>query len=63
MKASGLRQIRLHDCRHTAATHMLRMGVPVNVVAAILGIDGAVVLRTYAHEVEGQKGDAVAGRR
>lgn len=59
---SGLPSIRLHDCRHTAATHMLRRGTPVNVVAAIVGIDPAVVLKTYAHEIEGQTAEAVTGQ-
>jgi integrase len=30
---AGLRRIRLHDCRHTAASLMLAEGVPVKVVA------------------------------
>ena len=59
---SGLPPIRLHDCRHTAATHMLRRGTPVNVVAAILGVDPAVLVRTYAHEIEGQTTEAVTGQ-
>jgi integrase len=28
--AAGVRRIRLHDCRHTAATLMLEEGVPLN---------------------------------
>jgi integrase len=49
--AAGLPRIRLHDTRHTAATLMLSGGTPVPVVAAILGDDPAVVLRTYAHAI------------
>ncbi len=60
--ASGLLPIRLHDCRHTAASHMLRRGTPVNVVASILGVDPAVLVRTYAHEIEGQTVEAVTGQ-
>jgi integrase len=52
-KAAGLRRIRLHDCRHAAATHMLMDGVPVNVVAAILGDDPTTVLRVYGHVMPG----------
>ncbi len=42
--------IRLHDLRHTHATLLLRVGVPVHVVAARLGhADPAITLRVYAH--------------
>ena len=35
--AAGVRPIRLHDARHTAATIMLRAKVPVKVVSERLG--------------------------
>jgi integrase len=38
-----------HVLRHTAATHMVRNGVPLAHVAAILGNTVAVVEKTYAH--------------
>jgi len=42
--------IRLHDARHTAATIMLRSGVPVKVVTQRLGhADVAVTMRVYQH--------------
>lgn len=34
---SGLPRIRLHDCRHTAATALLEMGLPLKVVTERLG--------------------------
>lgn len=37
----------VHECRHSAATILLRLGTPEHVVAAILG--QAVLVRTYAH--------------
>jgi integrase len=41
---------RLHDLRHSHATHLLTRGVPVHVVAARLGHSSPVVtLNTYAH--------------
>lgn len=53
IKAAGLRRIRLHDCRHTAATLMLADGVPVKTVADLLGHDPRITLATYAHTVPG----------
>jgi integrase len=47
---AGLARIRLHDARHTAATMLLRAGVPVKVVAQRLGhADVAVTMRIYQH--------------
>jgi hypothetical protein len=41
---------RLHDVRHTAATHLLTRGVPVHIVSARLGHSTPVVtLNVYAH--------------
>jgi integrase len=60
VKASGLRRIRLHDTRHSAATAMLTAGTPVHVVAAILGHDPAETLRTYAKVIPGSGGQAGA---
>lgn len=47
-KDAGLRSIRTHDTRHTAASLMLAAGVPVKVVADLLGHDPKVTLATYA---------------
>jgi integrase len=47
---AGVPAIRLHDARHTAATIMLRSGVPVKVVTQRLGhADVAVTMRIYQH--------------
>ena len=47
---AGLPPIRLHDARHTAATVMLRAGVPAKVVSQRLGhADVAVTMRVYQH--------------
>ena len=49
-KAAGIRPGRLHDVRHTHATHLLTRGVPVHVVAARLGHASPVTtMRVYAH--------------
>ena len=47
---AGVPVIRLHDARHTAATVLLRAGVPVKVVSQRLGhADVAVTMRIYQH--------------
>jgi integrase len=49
-KAAGIRQGRLHDLRHSHATHLLTRGVPVHVVAARLGHSSpTITLGIYAH--------------
>ena len=49
-KRAGLDDVRLHDLRHTAATHMLLDGVPVHAVAHRLGHSTPVItMTTYAH--------------
>jgi integrase len=48
--AAGLRHIKLHAARHTAATLMHLSGVPVAVIAAWIGhSDPSLTLRLYAH--------------
>jgi integrase len=47
---AGLPNIRFHDLRHTAATHLLSRGVHPKVVSEMLGhADIAITLRVYAH--------------
>lgn len=44
--------LRLHDCRHFAATAMIADGTDVRTVAGLLGhADPSLTLRTYAHVV------------
>ena len=52
-RIAGLPEIRLHDCRHTAASLMLAHGIPPVQVAQILGQSVAVLLDTYAHFIPG----------
>lgn len=48
--AAGLPKIRLHDLRHTAASLMLRAGVPVKQISERLGhANVRITLDTYAH--------------
>jgi integrase len=50
VKAAGVRPIKLHAARHTAATAMHLSGVPVAVIAAWIGHkDASLTMRLYAH--------------
>lgn len=50
LESAGMRQIRLHDARHTCGTLMHLRGVPVAVIAAWLGHkDASFTMRTYVH--------------
>ena len=48
--AAGLRQVRLHDLRHTAASVMLALGVAPRVVMEVLGHSQiSITMNTYSH--------------
>lgn len=50
VNSAGLRPIKLHAARHTAATAMHLAGVPVAVIAAWIGHkDASLTMRLYAH--------------
>ncbi|MBG0819860.1 site-specific integrase [Planomonospora sp. ID91781] len=49
LKAAGLRDARLHDARHTAATVLLILGVPERTVMAIMGWSSTGMTRRYQH--------------
>src|SRR4051794_4847452 len=52
LKAAGVRDARLHDARHTAATLLLQQGVPARVVMEVLGHSQiSLTLGTYSHVV------------
>jgi integrase len=54
-----LPEIRLHDLRHTHASHLLAAGVNVKVVSERLGhASVSFTLDTYAHVMPGQQADA-----
>ncbi len=49
-KRAGLDDVRLHDLRHTVASHAVLQGVPLPVVARMLGHSRtAMTLRVYSH--------------
>ena len=53
VKAAGLRRVRVHDLRHTAATLALQQGVNPKVVQEMLGHSSIMLtLGTYSHVVQ-----------
>ncbi|GHG38916.1 site-specific integrase [Deinococcus indicus] len=59
MKAAGVPQIRFHDMRHTAASLMIRQGIPPKTVSERLGhADVGFTLRTYTHLYDDQRQEA-----
>jgi integrase len=49
LKEAGIRQVRVHDARHTAATLLLAQGVDQRVVMEILGHSQISMTSRYAH--------------
>jgi integrase len=50
LERADLRQIRIHDLRHTYATLLLQAGAPITYVSQQLGHrDASITLRVYAH--------------
>jgi integrase len=56
-----VRQVRLHDARHSCASIMHAQGVPIAVISAWLGhADPAFTMRTYVHAQNDALKDAAA---
>ncbi|GAB3433546.1 tyrosine-type recombinase/integrase [Actinophytocola sediminis] len=51
LAAAGVRDARLHDARHTAATVLLLLGVPLPVVMEIMGWSNAKIAKRYQHVI------------
>ena len=49
LKVAGLRDARLHDARHTAATVLLILAVPTPTAMAIMGWSSAAMAKRYQH--------------
>jgi len=49
LKAAGVRDARLHDARHTAATVLLLLGLPERTVMSIMGWSSASMAARYQH--------------
>ncbi|GAA3961924.1 site-specific integrase [Actinomadura viridis] len=61
LETAGLRESRLHDARHTAATVLLILGVPTATAMAIMGWSSASMAKRYQHMVDAIRSD-VAGK-
>ncbi len=48
-REAGIEDVRLHDLRHTVATHAVMNGVPVPVVSRMLGHSNVRMTLRYAH--------------
>jgi len=60
VKVAGLRRVRVHDLRHTAATLALQQGVNPKVVQEMLGHSSIMLtLGTYSHVVQPIRREAV----
>ena len=61
MRRHRLPQIRLHDLRHSHATHLLAAGVHPKIAQERLGHSSiSITLDTYSHVMPGMQEDAVA---
>ncbi|QXJ23068.1 site-specific integrase [Actinomadura graeca] len=54
---TGLREARLHDARHTAATVLLILGVPTPTAMAIMGWSTAAMATRYQHMSDAIRND------
>ena len=61
MRQHGLPPVRLHDLRHTHATHLLAAGVHPKIAQERLGHSSiGITLDIYSHVLPGMQEDAVA---
>lgn len=60
LKKAELPSVRFHDLRHSAATILLSMGVPVKVIQELLGHSQiSVTLNTYSHVLPSMQQEAM----
>ncbi|MCP2340461.1 tyrosine-type recombinase/integrase [Actinomadura rupiterrae] len=57
LETAGLRETRLHDARHTAATVLLILGVPTPTAMAIMGWSSASMAKRYQHMSDAIRND------
>lgn len=57
-KAAGLEDVRIHDLRHTWASHAVMSGIPLTVLARILGHSSTRITGIHAHIADRTASDA-----
>lgn len=60
LKQAGLRDARLHDARHTAATVLLILAVPTPTAMAIMGWSSAAMAKRYQHVLDSIRQDVAS---
>ncbi|MGF1647169.1 MAG: tyrosine-type recombinase/integrase [Kineosporiaceae bacterium] len=60
LQRAGLRDGRLHDARHTAATVLLLLGVPERAVVGIMGWSNSAMAMRYQHITAAVRSDVAA---
>ena len=58
---AGIADFRFHDLRHCCASYLAQDGVPLNVIAEVLGHRKLDMTRRYAHLTTQTKADAMRG--
>jgi site-specific recombinase XerD len=48
-RIAGIEDFKFHDLRHSCASYLVRAGVPLNVIAEILGHTQIGTTQRYAH--------------
>jgi integrase len=61
LRAAGVREARLHDARHTAATMLVVLGVSDRTIMGMMGWSNTSMTQRYGHIVDPIRRD-VAGR-
>jgi integrase len=59
LKKAGISDFRLHDCRHTFASHLVMAGVDLVSVKELLGHKSLTMTMRYSHLSHGHKSKAV----
>lgn len=57
LRRAGVREARLHDARHTAATVLLLLGVPERIVMQIMGWSSTAMAANYQHVTDSMRRD------
>jgi site-specific recombinase XerD len=58
LRQAGVRDARVHDARHTAATLLIEQGVHIRVVQEVLGHTRVTITERYTHVATLQMRDA-----